>query len=59
MANIKKSEEEKFYPVMANMTMKMMGELDTIALDNNIARNEVIRIACGSIIKNKKKFNLK
>jgi hypothetical protein len=53
-----KPEDDRLYPMMANATMKMQGELLSIAHNNGISRNEVIRMSCEYLIKNKKKFNL-
>lgn len=49
--NIKKTKEEKFNPVLTHMTMGMIGDLDRIALNNGVSRNEVIRQACRVFIK--------
>jgi len=59
MPNIRKSDDVKYNQIIANMNIGMIGELDTIALDNKISRNEVIRIFCNYGLKNRKKFNLK
>lgn len=59
MPNTKKTEETKYQPVIAGMVMQMIGDLDTVAIDNKISRNEVIRIFCSFGLKNKKQFKLK
>jgi hypothetical protein len=59
MPNTKKTEETKYQPVIAGMIMQMIGDLDTVALDNKTSRNDIIRRACDFLLKNKKKFGLK
>ena len=59
MANKEKTEEAKYHNIWAGMQLNMIGDLDEVALDNTISRNEIIRRACAYLLKNKKKFNLK
>ena len=58
MANHKKTVEQKLQPCINMMRLAMIGKLDSIAIDNDISRNEVVRRACEFLLKNPKKFNL-
>lgn len=59
MANNRKSETEYIQNIWLGILPSMIGELDRIALDNKISRNEVIRIFCNFGLKNKSKFKLR
>ena len=59
MANKTKQQDVRMSPVIASMNSNMIGQLDSVAIDNNISRNEVIRRACNYLLSNPKKFNLK
>jgi len=59
MSNKQKFENEILQNIQVGMPPSKIGKLDTTAIDNNISRNEVIRMACIFLLKNKSKFKLK
>lgn len=54
MANKKKPKENKFEQLSFHTDLTMRNTLNSIADENGIARNELIRIACNYLIKNTK-----